>query len=91
MTTEREQVASRCEAAGFYCLGTGGGCLAWRREAPAGHHVLITDADGTGLGETLAEKYLVGLYDADDENNVSDEVDGIDAAIARANELAATV
>ena len=88
---ERDEIGRRCEGAGFDCLGTGGGCLAWRRAAPAGHYVLIADADGTGLGETLAEKYLVGLYDANDEDKACDEEEGIDAAIARADELAATV
>ena len=82
-----DEITTRCKAAGFEAWHTGGGCMAWRRETEAGYYVLITDLDGTGLGESLADKFYVGLHSEADEI-VSNEVEGLDAAFAMANQLA---
>lgn len=53
---------------------SGGGCMALRGELPGGHHILITDAEGSALPG--ARDWAVGLYDPDGETLVVRYSDG---------------
>lgn len=73
---------------GFTVHHTGGGCLAWRNEMGAAY-ALICD-EGNGLGDTLDEMFLVGLY----STKTGDEIAGSEApnlagAIEKYNSMAA--
>lgn len=65
-------IGSIMVAAGYEVTHTGGGCLAWRKEAPNGGYALICD-EGNGLGDKLAETYLTGFYDVEGEFKDEDQ------------------
>jgi len=53
---------------GWKIAHTGGGCLCWEKVAEGDYaaYVWICD-ESNGLGDTVDEPYLVGLYDPDGE------------------------
>jgi hypothetical protein len=52
-------------AQGWTFYGTGGGCVAWTKEAPATMHFLLTDDEGMDVPRDVLAPCMVGLYDDD--------------------------
>jgi hypothetical protein len=67
-------------AAGYHVAHTGGGCLTWEQTLEDGYRWICDD--GNGLGETVAETYLVGTYNKDAELIAEGAAPDLHAALA---------
>jgi hypothetical protein len=61
--TETREIRAALVAAGWTLADMGGGCVAYRKELPAGGYMLATDQSGVEL--PAARSWLVGTYDAE--------------------------
>ncbi len=52
---------------GFEVISTGGGCTAWSRMFPSGHHVMVTNEDIGHTFESDNDRAIVCAYDADSQ------------------------
>lgn len=83
-------IAKRFAADGFELRDMGGGCLAYALPVSEHYHVLVTSWDGTDVLDTSDERALVGLHlnDGDAGECECEEVEGVEAAIAAAKDMA---
>lgn len=67
-------------AAGYDTAHTGGGCMVWEKVLPNKCYLWICD-EGNGLGDTVSEPYLVGLYDMEGNALDGDTVPNLKMAL----------
>jgi hypothetical protein len=66
---------------GGHCLAwESGHCLAWEKSLAGGRYLWICDL-GNGLGDSIDEHYLVGLYNQDADVLDEGKVDNLQAAL----------
>ncbi len=80
------QITTTLLGHGFEECGTGGGCLALRKDLER-HYILITDGD-YGLPGDDDQECCIGLYLTEDDDEALDEVIGCPASDLEAKALA---
>lgn len=74
------EVGKLMVAAGYDTAHTGGGCMCWEKVLANKCYLWICD-EGNGLGDTVSEPYLVGLYDMHGEPLDSDLMPNLKMAL----------